>query len=116
MEREEIPFVHRGVAHDGKNGVSDTQTSYRHEGELCLTKGSFVLKCSSPRISVGFWRINPQNLDKFTVPLLKGIKTKEPAVIMAALNVFQKVGQIPDTDFMAMDVLLAVCVACYYLV
>ena len=49
-------------------------------------------------------------LDKFTVqekvvPLLKGIKTKEPAVMMAALSVFQQVGKIADTDFMAMDVL-----------
>jgi SCY1-like protein 2 len=49
-------------------------------------------------------------LDKFTVqekvvPLLKGIKTKEPAVMMAALGVFQQVGKIADTDFLAMDVL-----------
>jgi len=49
-------------------------------------------------------------LDKFTVqekivPLLKGIKTKEPAVMMAALNVFQQVGNIADADFMAMEVL-----------
>ena len=49
-------------------------------------------------------------LDKFTmqekvVPLLKGIKTKEPAVMMAALNVFQQVGDVADTDFMAMEVL-----------
>jgi SCY1-like protein 2 len=49
-------------------------------------------------------------LDKFTVqekvvPLLKGIKTKEPAVMMAAQNVFQQVGKIADTDFMAMEVL-----------
>jgi SCY1-like protein 2 len=49
-------------------------------------------------------------LDKFTVqekvvPLLKGIKTKEPAVMMAALNVFQQVGKIADTDFMAIEVL-----------
>ncbi|OAX81177.1 hypothetical protein ACJ72_04486 [Emergomyces africanus] len=38
-------------------------------------------------------------LDKYTVqdkivPLLKAIKTKEPAVMMAALNVFRHVGQI----------------------
>ena len=49
-------------------------------------------------------------LDKFTVqekvvPLLKGIKTKEAAVMAAALNVFQQVGQIADTDFMAIEVL-----------
>ncbi|OQO12207.1 hypothetical protein B0A48_02848 [Cryoendolithus antarcticus] len=49
-------------------------------------------------------------LDKFTVqekvvPLLKGIKTKEPGVMMAALKVFKKVGQVADTDFLAMEVL-----------
>jgi len=49
-------------------------------------------------------------LDKYTVqekvvPLLKGIKTKEPAVIMAALHVFQQVGKLADTDFLAMEAL-----------
>ncbi|KAI9765269.1 MAG: hypothetical protein M1840_007468 [Geoglossum simile] len=49
-------------------------------------------------------------LDKYTVqekivPLLKGIKTKEPAVMMAALNVFKQVGRIADADFIAMEVL-----------
>ncbi|KAM0722919.1 hypothetical protein Q7P37_001117 [Cladosporium fusiforme] len=49
-------------------------------------------------------------LDKFTVqekvmPLLKGIKTKEPGVMMAALRVFKQVGEVADTDFLAMDVL-----------
>lgn len=49
-------------------------------------------------------------LDKFTVqekiiPLLKGIKTKEPGVMMAALRVFKQVGEVADSDFLAMDVL-----------
>jgi SCY1-like protein 2 len=49
-------------------------------------------------------------LDKYTVqeklvPLLKAIKTKEPAVMMAALNVFREVGRIVDTDFLALEVL-----------
>ena len=49
-------------------------------------------------------------LDKFTVqekvvPLLKAIKTKEPAVMMAALNVFKQVGSIADADFLATEVL-----------
>jgi SCY1-like protein 2 len=49
-------------------------------------------------------------LDKYTVqekivPLLKAIKTKEPAVMMSALNVFRQVGKICDYDFLAMDVL-----------
>ena len=49
-------------------------------------------------------------LDKYTiqekiVPLLKAIKTKEPAVMMAALNVFRQVGQIADSDYLAIEVL-----------
>lgn len=49
-------------------------------------------------------------LDKYTVqekvmPLLKGIKTKEPAVMMAALAVFRQVGRVADSDFLAMEVL-----------
>lgn len=49
-------------------------------------------------------------LDKYTVqeklvPLLKAIKTKEPAVMMAALNVFRQVGGLVDTEFIAMEVL-----------
>jgi SCY1-like protein 2 len=50
------------------------------------------------------------SLDKFTVqekvvPLLRAIKTKEPAVMMAALGVFQQVGKTADTDFLATEVL-----------
>jgi SCY1-like protein 2 len=49
-------------------------------------------------------------LDKFTmqekiVPLIKAIKTKEPAVMMAALNVLQVVGKVADADFVAMEIL-----------
>ena len=49
-------------------------------------------------------------LDRFTVqekvvPLLKGIKTKEPAVMMAALGIFQQVSRMADTDFLATEVL-----------
>ncbi|KAF2428851.1 kinase-like protein [Tothia fuscella] len=49
-------------------------------------------------------------LDKYTiqekvVPLLKGIKTKEPAVMAAALDVFREVGKIADADFLATEVL-----------
>lgn len=49
-------------------------------------------------------------LDKYTVqekivPLLKAIKTKEPAVMMAALAVFRQVGKIADAEFLALDVL-----------
>ena len=49
-------------------------------------------------------------LDKFTiqekiVPLLKGIRTKEPGVMMASLRVFRQVGEVADGDFLAMDVI-----------
>ena len=49
-------------------------------------------------------------LDKFTVqekvvPLLKSIKTKEPGVMMATLKVFRQVGEVADSDFLAMEVL-----------
>ncbi|KAF9876047.1 clathrin-coated vesicle protein [Colletotrichum karsti] len=49
-------------------------------------------------------------LDKYTmqekiVPLVKAIKTKEPAVMMAALGVLHVVGEAADADFVAMDIL-----------
>ncbi|CZT12191.1 related to bovine rhodopsin kinase and to YGR052w [Rhynchosporium graminicola] len=49
-------------------------------------------------------------LDKYTMqekilPLIKGIKTKEPAVGIAALNVLRQVGGVADADFVAMDIL-----------
>lgn len=49
-------------------------------------------------------------LDKYTiqekiVPLLKVMKTKEPAVMMAALSVFKQVGKIADAEFLAMEAL-----------
>ncbi|CAJ2505048.1 Uu.00g124420.m01.CDS01 [Anthostomella pinea] len=49
-------------------------------------------------------------LDKYTmqekiVPLIKVIRTKEPAVMMAALDVLRVVGDVADADFVAMDIL-----------
>ncbi|CAK7208543.1 Protein kinase domain-containing protein ppk32 [Sporothrix eucalyptigena] len=49
-------------------------------------------------------------LDKYTmqekiVPLIKAIKTKEPAVMMEALNVLRVVGNVVDADFVAFDLL-----------
>jgi SCY1-like protein 2 len=49
-------------------------------------------------------------LDKYTIqekviPLLKAIKTKEPAVMMEALSVFNEIGQICDREVVAMDIL-----------
>lgn len=49
-------------------------------------------------------------LDKYTmqekiIPLVRAIKTKEPAVMIAALNVLRIVGQVADADFVAMEIL-----------
>lgn len=49
-------------------------------------------------------------LDKYTVqekvvPMLKGIKTREPGVMVAALKVFRQVGEVADSEFLAMEVL-----------
>ncbi|KAI0465589.1 kinase-like domain-containing protein [Xylaria cf. heliscus] len=49
-------------------------------------------------------------LDKYTmqekiVPLIKAIKTKEPAVMMAALDVLRVVGDNADAEFVAMEIL-----------
>ncbi|KAL7928527.1 kinase-like domain-containing protein [Trichoderma chlorosporum] len=49
-------------------------------------------------------------LDKYTmqekiVPLVKGIKTKEPAVMMAARDLMYVVGLTADADFVAMEIL-----------
>lgn len=53
---------------------------------------------------------NLSSLDKFTmqekvVPLLKAIKTKEPAVMMAALKVFRQIGTVADSEFLALQVM-----------
>lgn len=49
-------------------------------------------------------------LDKYTmqekiVPLVKAIKTKEPAVMIEALNVLRVVGDYADPEFIAMEIL-----------
>ncbi|KAF7852576.1 uncharacterized protein EAF02_012163 [Botrytis sinoallii] len=49
-------------------------------------------------------------LDKYTmqekiIPLIRAIKTKEPAVAVAALNVLRQIGTIADAEFVAMDIL-----------
>lgn len=80
---------------------------------------SFVILCGGSTDAAaddGLNGLAPQKtssssaLDKYTmqekiVPLVKGIKTKEPAVMMAALNVLRIVGQTADADFVAMDIL-----------
>ena len=49
-------------------------------------------------------------LDKYTmqekiVPLVKGIKTKEPAVMIAGMKVLRIVGKAADVEFVAMEIL-----------
>lgn len=58
-------------------------------------------KRAKPAISV---------LDKYTmqekiIPLIRAIKTKEPAVMLAALKVLKQVGKAADADFIATDIL-----------
>ena len=55
-------------------------------------------------------RSNNAVLDKYTIqekviPLIKAMKTKEPAVMAAALAVFRQVSNIADTDYLALEVL-----------
>ena len=84
------------VALCGGSSTEDTDTSDDLNGAIV---GSKKPKQSSNAV-----------LDKYTVqekivPLLKAMKTKEPAVMMAALAVFKQVGNIADTEFLAMEVL-----------
>ncbi|KAL5598584.1 hypothetical protein BROUX41_003490 [Berkeleyomyces rouxiae] len=49
-------------------------------------------------------------LDKYTmqekiIPLVKAIKTKEPAVMVASLKLLQVIGEVADGEFVAMEIL-----------
>ncbi|KAF9696140.1 hypothetical protein EKO04_005994 [Ascochyta lentis] len=79
-------------------GGNDDQNEYQGDG---LTGMVEAPKPKSSSVSI---------LDKYTiqekvVPLLKGIKTKEPAVMMAAHDVFKAISPQVDSDFLAMDIL-----------
>ncbi|KAJ4403945.1 Protein kinase domain-containing protein ppk32 [Didymella pomorum] len=79
-------------------GGNDEQNDYQGDG---LTGMVEAPKAKSSNVSI---------LDKYTiqekvVPLLRGIKTKEPAVMMAAHEVFKAIAPQVDSDFLAMDVL-----------
>ncbi|KAH3958056.1 hypothetical protein HBI25_178060 [Parastagonospora nodorum] len=79
-------------------GGIDEQSDYQGDG---LTGMVEAPKAKSSNVSI---------LDKYTIqekvtPLLRGIKTKEPAVMMAALDVFKAISHQVDSDFLAMDVL-----------
>ena len=39
------------------------------------------------------------------VPLIRAIKTKEPTVAMAALNVLRQIGGVAEAEFVALDLL-----------
>ncbi|KAF2869828.1 protein kinase-like protein Scy1 [Massariosphaeria phaeospora] len=79
-------------------GANDDTDGFQGDG---LTGVVEAPKAKSSNVSI---------LDKYTiqekiVPLLRGIKTKEPAVMMAALDVFKAIGNQTDADFLAMDIL-----------
>ncbi|RAR07054.1 protein kinase domain-containing protein ppk32 [Stemphylium lycopersici] len=82
----------------GGGGGNEQQDDFQSDG---LTGVVAAPKAKSSNVSI---------LDKYTiqekiVPLLRGIKTKEPAVMMAALDVFKAISHQVDSDFLAMDVL-----------
>ncbi|KAI8936393.1 hypothetical protein NX059_006803 [Plenodomus lindquistii] len=79
-------------------GGGEEQEDYQGDG---LTGIVAVPKAKASNVSI---------LDKYTVqekvvPLLRGIKTKEPAVMVAALDVFKAISNQIDSDFLAIDVL-----------
>jgi SCY1-like protein 2 len=79
-------------------GGNEQQDDFQGDG---LTGVVAAPKAKSSNVSI---------LDKYTiqekiVPLLRAIKTKEPAVMMAALDVFKAISNQVDSDFLAMDVL-----------
>ncbi|KAF1930920.1 kinase-like protein [Didymella exigua CBS 183.55] len=79
-------------------GGNGDQNAYQGDG---LTGMVEAPKAKSSNVSI---------LDKYTiqekvVPLLRGIKTKEPAVMMAAHDVFKAIAPQVDCDFLAMDIL-----------
>lgn len=80
----------------GGSPTEDTNTSDGLDGAVI---GSKKTKQSSNAV-----------LDKYTiqekvVPLIKVMKTKEPAVMAAALAVFKQIGNIADTEYLALEVL-----------
>ena len=71
---------------------------------------AFVILCGGSLTSSEIHTNSKAILDKYTiqekiVPLIKAMKTKEPAVMMASLKVFKQVGRLLDSDFLATDVL-----------
>ncbi|KAF2003231.1 protein kinase-like protein Scy1 [Amniculicola lignicola CBS 123094] len=79
-------------------GGSEDQNGFQGDG---LTGMVEAPKAKATNVSI---------LDKYTiqekvVPLLRGIKTKEPAVMMAAHDVLKAIGSQVDAEFLAIDIL-----------
>ncbi|KAI9842784.1 MAG: hypothetical protein M1838_002982 [Thelocarpon superellum] len=81
-------------------GGSSAEQSSTEDGLNGIISGP-----SSPTKKTGTTALDKYTVQEKVIPLLKAIKTKEPAVMMAALNVLRQVGRIADYDFVAMDVL-----------
>ncbi len=80
-------------------GSSDASSSMNNDGLDGVVQTQANKKTSSSTA-----------LDKYTmqekiVPLIRAIKTKEPAVAMASLNVLRRVCEVADAEFMALDIL-----------
>ena len=80
-------------------GGSATEEANTNDGLVGAVMGSKKTKRSSNAV-----------LDKYTIqekviPLIKVMKTKEPAVMAAALAVFKQIGNIADTEYLAVEVL-----------
>lgn len=80
----------------GGSATEETDTSDGLDGAIM---GSKKTKRSSNAV-----------LDKYTiqekvVPLIKVMKTKEPAVMAAALAVFKQIGNIVDSEYLALEIL-----------
>lgn len=80
----------------GGSATEETNTSDGLDGAIM---GSKKTKRSSNAV-----------LDKYTiqekvVPLIKVMKTKEPAVMAAALAVFKQIGNIVDSEYLALEIL-----------
>ncbi|KZZ93518.1 Protein kinase-like domain protein [Ascosphaera apis ARSEF 7405] len=84
-----------GAMDDGLSGIPQQSSS-----SVSSRNGGRTTQSKKPSASI---------LDKYTVqeklvPLLKSMKTKEPAVMMASLNVLRQVSRIADIEFLAVEV------------
>ena len=66
---------------------------------------SGIVSEARPKVSASTSILDKYTIQEKLVPLLKSIRTKEPAVMMAALKVFQQIGQVADVEFVALEIL-----------